>query len=107
MPNSRKAINPSDTPPHLDFARVALKMRLLSPAERAEIQRQGAKAAARGEAADANPFWQPRNDPSATGGSTDRWSQRSAAWKRSHEAQTATRWKAQPAPSQEDADEYA
>lgn len=79
--------------------------RLLSPAERAEIQRQGAKAAARGEAADTNPLCEPRNEPCATGESTDRWSQRSAAWKRGHEAQTATRRKAQPTPSQEDADE--
>ena len=99
-------MNRIDTPPHLDPTRVASRMRLLSSAERAEIQRQGAKAAARGEAADTNPFWQACHDTSAKGESYDRRSLRSAAWMRGHDAQTEVRSKAQLPTPQEDADEY-
>jgi hypothetical protein len=71
----------------------------LSSAERSELQRQGAKAAARGEANDANPLSQPRNQPPATGESADRWLQRSDAWERGHETQSRNRQRAQrPAP---------
>ncbi|WP_404935399.1 CrpP-related protein [Mitsuaria sp. TWR114] len=40
----------------------------LPTAERAELQRQGAKAAARGEERDVNPMDEQLNRPSATGG---------------------------------------
>ena len=63
----------------------------LSSAERSELQRQGAKAAARGEDKDANPLSQPRNQPPATGESAGRWLQRSDAWKQGHETQSGTR----------------
>ena len=62
---------------------------LLSGAERAELQRQGAKAAARGEPSDTNPLSQPCNRPSATGESTDTWLQRSDAWDQGHQAQSS------------------
>ena len=62
----------------------------LSDAERAELQRQGAKSAARGEPTDANPLSQPRNQPPATGESADKWAQRNDAWESGHEAQSAT-----------------
>lgn len=62
---------------------------LLSSAERAELQRQGAKAAARGEPPHTNPLSQPRNRPSATGESADKWLQRSDAWEQGHEAQSS------------------
>lgn len=65
----------------------------LSSAERSELQRQGAKAAARGERAGTNPLTLPHNKPPATGESADKWSQRSDAWDQGHEAQTAARRK--------------
>ena len=62
---------------------------LLSSAELAELQRQGAKAAARGEPSDTNPLSQPRNWPSATGEPTAKWLQRSDAWEQGHGAQSS------------------
>jgi hypothetical protein len=59
----------------------------LPEAERAELQRQGAKSAARGEPLEANPLHQPRNRPPSTGESAEVWSQRSDAWQQGHEAQ--------------------
>jgi hypothetical protein len=64
---------------------------LLSGAERAELQRQGAKAAARGELPDSNPLNQPQNRPSATGELADKWLQRSDAWEHGHEVQSSAR----------------
>jgi hypothetical protein len=61
---------------------------VLSPAERAELQRQGAKAAARGESSDANPLHEPQNRPSATGESVAQWSKRRAAWQQGHDVQS-------------------
>ncbi|MEF7615896.1 CrpP-related protein [Aquincola sp. MAHUQ-54] len=65
----------------------------LSNAERSELERQGAKAAARGEPHDANPLSQPRNKPPATGESAERWSQRSEAWEHGHVVQSGARRK--------------
>ena len=79
---------------------------LLSGAERAEIQRQGAKSAARGEPADANPLRQPRNKPHATGESAAKWLQRSTAWEQGHAAQSATRRRVQATPSPREGDEH-
>lgn len=79
---------------------------LLSAAERAEIQRQGAKAAARGESADSNPLRQPRNRPSATGESAHTWWQRSAAWAQGHQAQMAARRRPHLTRAVGDADEH-
>ena len=58
-----------------------------APAEHAELQRQGAKAAARGEAADANPMLEAINQPAATGETDQVWSGRRDAWRHGHEAQ--------------------
>jgi hypothetical protein len=78
----------------------------LSSPERAELQRQGAKAAARGEPSDTNPLSQPRNQPSATGESADKWLQRSDAWEKGHEAQSSAQQDAeQPAPGKNDDDD--
>lgn len=63
----------------------------LCGAERSELLRQGAKAAARGELEDCNPLDQPRNRPPATGESTTRWRQRSDAWRQGHELQSRMR----------------
>lgn len=63
----------------------------LCSAERAELLRQGAKAAARGEPPDSNPLNHPRNRPPATGESNARWLQRSAAWRQGHDVQSRSR----------------
>jgi hypothetical protein len=78
----------------------------LSNAERAELQRQGAKAAARGEPIDTNPLGRPCNKPSATGESADAWSQRRDAWEQGHEAQSADRRDAEPSGPQGDGDRH-
>lgn len=79
---------------------------LLSSAERAELQRQGAKAAARGEPSDTNPLSQPRNRPLATGESTDKWLQRSDAWEQGHEAQSSIPQDAEQPASRGNDDEH-
>lgn len=63
----------------------------LCGAERSELLRQGAKAAARGEDKSTNPLRHPRNRPLATGESAARWLQRSRAWEHGHEAQSRHR----------------
>jgi hypothetical protein len=100
-------MNHIGTPPPPDQGPPAPDRHLLPCAERAEIQRQGAKAAARGEAADTNPLGGPCNGPSVTGESVERWSQRSAAWEQGHEAQTAARRQARPTTPPGDAGEHA
>lgn len=52
--------------------------------EHAELQRQGAKAAARGEAQASNPMFDTINQPSATGETNLVWSNRRDAWDRGH-----------------------
>ena len=78
----------------------------MSSAERAELWRQGAKAAARGEATDTNPLSEPRNRPPATGESADKWLQRSDAWEQGHDAQTEAGRNAESPASQADTDEH-
>lgn len=95
----------SGKPPHTDADRPAPNPHPLPRAERAEIQRQGAKAAARGEPADTNPLGQPRNRPSATGESTATWWQRRLAWEQGHAAQTAARRRTRPSALPAHADE--
>lgn len=56
-------------------------------AERAELQRQGAKAAARGETQASNPMLEAINKPVATGETERVWSDRRDAWDRGHDAQ--------------------
>ena len=56
-------------------------------AEHAELQRQGAKAAARGEAQASNPMLESINKPVATGETERVWSDRRDAWDRGHDAQ--------------------
>jgi hypothetical protein len=60
----------------------------MNAAERAELERQGAKAAARGEASCANPLLQQRNLPAATGESLHDWSVRHDAWRAGYESQS-------------------
>jgi hypothetical protein len=56
-------------------------------AERAELNRQGAKAAARGEAAGSNPMRQTVNHPHATGEAPALWLLRLQAWESGFENQ--------------------
>jgi S1-C subfamily serine protease len=55
--------------------------------EYAELQRQGAKAAARGEARESNPMFDSINQPGATGESEQVWSRRRDAWERGYVVQ--------------------
>lgn len=55
--------------------------------EHAELQRQGAKAAARGEALESNPMLASKNKPDITGESEQVWSGRRDSWERGHHAQ--------------------
>lgn len=56
-------------------------------AEHAELRRQGAKAAARGEAQASNPMLDSINQPSTTGESEEVWSDRRDAWACGHVSQ--------------------
>lgn len=61
----------------------------LPPQERAELARQGAKAAARGDLVSSNPMRRPQNAPVATGESQALWTERRDAWLVGHEQQSA------------------
>lgn len=61
-------------------------------AEQAELERQGAKAAARGDDARSNPLLRNANLPPQTGESTQEWASRRDAWKAGYE------WQRQNAP---------
>ena len=67
--------------------------------EQAELQRQGAKAAARGETSASNPMLESINQPGATGETEQVWSGRRDAWQRGHAAQqrAPTTWSGGPA----------
>lgn len=56
-------------------------------AEHAELRRQGAKAAVRGEARESNPMLDAINQPDSTGESQQVWSDRRDAWESGHNAQ--------------------
>jgi hypothetical protein len=62
--------------------------RLLAARERAELSRQGAKAAARGDAVSCNPMRCVHNGPQATGESQATWAERHDAWLAGHALQT-------------------
>jgi len=59
----------------------------LAEAEQAELRRQGAKAAARGQGSTSNPMLEPINLPESTGESKLVWSGRRDAWQQGHVAQ--------------------
>jgi hypothetical protein len=52
----------------------------MKPGEQAELERQGAKAAARGEEAVTNPMLLLQNMPLTTGETTQEWRLRLDAW---------------------------
>ncbi len=55
--------------------------------EREELQRQGAKAAARGESEQKNPMLAPCNSPSCTGESEEVWHERVESWQSGFDSQ--------------------
>lgn len=55
--------------------------------ERSELQRQGAKAAARGEQAETNPMHEVCNRPESTGETRQTWMGRCTAWDEGFEHQ--------------------
>lgn len=55
--------------------------------EQAELERQGAKAAVRGEDVESNPLLLQRNMPGSTGESLQEWSLRYDAWRAGYERQ--------------------
>ena len=59
----------------------------MKPGERAELQRQGAKAATRGDAAASNPLLLLQNMPAATGETMQEWAVRYDAWRAGYEHQ--------------------
>ena len=87
-PASREGLTPTPTPAPRTDRPVEAGDSALPAGERAELQRQGAKAAARGELAAGNPLQRPENSPPATGESQQTWSQRSTAWQQGHAAQS-------------------
>ncbi len=77
----------------------------LPTAERAELQRQGAKAAVRGEERDVNPMDEASNHPSTTGESSDLWQRRKDAWQEGHDVQSQADAKASSQPAQRGEDD--
>jgi hypothetical protein len=71
----------------------------MNAAERAELNRQGAKAAARGEASGSNPLKQTVNRPPATGETPALWQLRLQAWQSGFENQELPLQPLQPVPA--------
>lgn len=85
-PPSDSTASPAPTPSDRDVS--APVSRAPAPgAEHAELQRQGAKAAVRGEAPESNPMLDSVNQPDATGESQQIWSGRRDAWQSGHNSQ--------------------
>ncbi|MGN7876775.1 CrpP-related protein [Roseateles sp. 22389] len=74
----------------------------LPPAERAELRRQGAKAAVRGEEGDVNPMNAQPNRPSSTGECSDVWQSRKDAWQEGHDAQSRNDERSEALPPKRD-----
>lgn len=74
--------------------------------EKAELTRQGAKAAARGEAPSVNPLDAAENSPGSTGEPLNDWLMRRKAWQAGYDEQTVTSQHARPPTSQGRDDEH-
>lgn len=74
----------------------------LPSAERAELRRQGAKAAVRGEEDHVNPMDEQPNRPSSTGECPDVWRSRKDAWQEGHDAQSRNDERSQALPLKQD-----
>lgn len=78
------AAETADVPAHGTPTPGVPAARAADDAEHAELQRQGAKAAARGEARESNPMLEAINQPDSTGESQQVWSGRRDAWESGH-----------------------
>jgi hypothetical protein len=63
----------------------------MRPGERAELERQGAKAAARGDGPLSNPFLCGPNMPASTGESLQEWASRHDAWQDGYQLERRAR----------------
>lgn len=90
---SRRSDRATSAPPGAPVSKpskhAAAALPVAADSERAELHRQGAKAAARGETREANPMLEAINRPDETGESQHVWSSRRDAWERGHVAQEA------------------
>lgn len=77
----------TDPPASDDVTQGAPPRAAAGEGERAELERQGAKAGARGESREANPMLDSINQPHATGESDRVWAGRRDAWERGRVAQ--------------------
>ena len=59
----------------------------MRPGEQAELERQGAKAAVRGDEAGSNPLLLQHNMPASTGEDLQEWGRRYDAWRAGYEQQ--------------------
>lgn len=59
----------------------------MRPGEQAELERQGAKAAVRGDDSGSNPLLQKQNMPASTGEALQEWGRRYEAWRAGYEQQ--------------------
>ena len=75
------------------------------PGEHAELHRQGAKAAARGDARATNPMLDVVNQPDATGESRQTWLKRCEAWAEGFDKENDVRAGVREASAEPD-DEY-
>lgn len=82
-PAADAAVDSSPHPP----VPVELAVPAQVNAEHAELQRQGAKAAVRGESRESNPMLDSINQPDSTGESEQVWSGRRDAWQGGHNSQ--------------------
>lgn len=76
------------------------------PREEAELSRQGAKAAARGEQPPVNPMDATENSPQATGESVAEWLDRRDAWQAGYDQQAQATEKSRPPVPQGRDDEH-
>lgn len=81
------AANTPDLPADDTPAPVGPAALATANAQRAELQRQGAKAAIRGEARESNPMLDSINQPDSTGESQQVWTGRRDAWESGHDSQ--------------------
>jgi hypothetical protein len=88
FPRSDPPVNDAATPRADDQpSTAAVPEAGAGQAEHAELRRQGAKAAARGEAPESNPMFDSINQPDATGESGQVWAGRRDAWEHGHASQ--------------------
>lgn len=86
----RDAVEPEGEVAH-DLGDRATADAAMKPDERAELKRQGAKAAARGDARASNPILETINTPPSTGESLREWDCRRDAWEAGFDSQGRAR----------------